>query len=518
MVQFPNPGFSNESAYSDPEVIKLYTEKMAKVFEMVYPDLDEEAATDLADAVVSFEAGIIDVIATASKDAAAEGATSADDTFFTTPVADLVKSAPAVGFDTLITGLTQPAKTPSTAYVQFPDAWADMSQLIADQSKAALQGWMVWKMVNDLHPYVEAPELKKVLGMRSSTASRFETCKTAVDQSLRHMLDHYYIAVTYPDRILKTAEELTSNLRTQFKKRLGELPWMSQQAKQRAIKKVDNMVQNIGYKTDNPNLRDSDSLASYYDGLNFTTSYFANTLAGREHATAKTFEEATKPTDRHSFVNHATSEVNAFYSANINAIVINAGISQLPLFHYDLPDYALYGAFGSFIGHELSHGFDNTGSTFDENAERRDWWDNSTVTAYAERQKCFVEQYSAYEMDVPGGKQHVDGKKTLGENLSDAGGLHAAWDAWIQARKSKPKTWDQDLPGLDKFTHEQLFFLFYGNTWCESLTPASNKQQLDNPKDNHSPNRYRLLGGALNSRGFREAFKCKVKEPQCEAF
>jgi endothelin-converting enzyme len=100
---------------------------------------------------------------------------------------------------------------------------------------------------------------------------------------------------------------------------------------------------------------------------------------------------------------------------------------------------------------------------------------------------------------------------TQGENIADAGGVSAAFAAWKKREAAKP---DESLPGLDHFTHDQLFFVFYANWWCGKIR----KEQAINYiyVDPHSPAFARILGTTSNSRAFRESFNCPVKEPTCE--
>ena len=73
---------------------------------------------------------------------------------------------------------------------------------------------------------------------------------------------------------------------------------------------------------------------------------------------------------------------------------------------------------------------------------------------------------------------------------------------------------NQDLPGLEHFSQSQLFFVSYSNWWCgKSRKDAAVERIFSDP---HAPKRYRILGSMNNSREFREAFDCPVKEPICE--
>lgn len=58
-----------------------------------------------------------------------------------------------------------------------------------------------------------------------------------------------------------------------------------------------------------------------------------------------------------------------------------------------------YGAIGSVLGHELTHGFDNSGRYYDSNGNLREWWTNETVSEYTERTQCFIDHYNTYYED-----------------------------------------------------------------------------------------------------------------------
>jgi len=185
---------------------------------------------------------------------------------------------------------------------------------------------------------------------------------------------------------------------------------------------------------------------------------------------------------------------------------------QFPVFNVDVPQYLSYGAFASVAGHELSHAFDSTGRHYDQNGNLADWWTNNTVKEFEKRADCFVKQYENFTVEGPDGKDlHVNGRLTLGENIADAGGVAAAFSAW---KKRNAETPNQDLPGLDFFTHEQLFFVNYANWWCGKDRKESAVNRIYT--DPHSPKFARILGTMANSRDFKESFKCPVKQPVCE--
>ena len=175
---------------------------------------------------------------------------------------------------------------------------------------------------------------------------------------------------------------------------------------------------------------------------------------------------------------------------------------QSPVFYNpEVPQYLSYGAFGSVSGHELSHGkpifsrsdaiglqlksaaFDSTGRHYDETGNFTDWWDDATVQAFEDKVQCFVDQY--HQFTVPGldGKPlHVNGRLTLGENIADAGGLSASFQAW-KRREAQKAT--QSLPGLQHFSKEQLFFVSYSSWWCDKTRKEAAVDRIY--RDPHSP-------------------------------
>ena len=93
---------------------------------------------------------------------------------------------------------------------------------------------------------------------------------------------------------------------------------------------------------------------------------------------------------------------------------------------------------------------------------------------------------------------------TQGENIADNGGLRQAFRAYklfVEANGAEPK-----LPGLEKFTAEQLFFLSYANSWCSNETPEELENQVK--VDMHTPNRFRVIGSLSNNEDFIREFKC----------
>ena len=190
--------------------------------------------------------------------------------------------------------------------------------------------------------------------------------------------------------------------------------------------------------------------------------------------------------------------VNAQYSANFNEIFFPAAILQPPFFDMAADDAVNYGAIGTVIGHEISHGFDDEGSQFDGDGKLRNWWTEADRKAFEAITSKLVAQCAAYE---PIKGQHLNGKLTLGENIADLSGLQIAYKAWKLSLGGRPS------PVIDGLTGEQRFYYGFSQAWREKMrTEALLRQVTSNP---HSPAQFRADGASINSDGFHEAFATK---------
>jgi endothelin-converting enzyme len=239
------------------------------------------------------------------------------------------------------------------------------------------------------------------------------------------------------------------------------------------------------------------------------TNPLENIITSAKFAYRRMWAALGKEVDKDQWVTDA-SDVNAYYVPPHNEIYINAAIMQSPFFDFDVPAYLNYGALGTILGHELSHGFDPHGRLFDQDGRYHDWWTNTTIRSFQERAECFADQYSNFT--ILNGTQNVDGERTQAENIADAGGLNSAFAAWSKHRETRP---DENLPGLDFFTQEQLFFISFGTAFCSKQNEATTLYLAS--EDSHAPTAdVRITGAVANSRAFRESFNCRQKEPMCE--
>merc|ERR1711874_926752 len=225
---------------------------------------------------------------------------------------------------------------------------------------------------------------------------------------------------------------------------------------------------------------------------------------GDKFNVASSVKEFRKPIDKTNWKNHGyAAVVNAFYNSVENSIHFPSGIFDGAFFQPDRPLYMNYGAMGWIVGHEITHGFDDENSQRDENGKLVDWWDPESKKMYQEKTQCIVEQYGNSTVQVGGETLNVNGTTTLGENISDLGGMKEALRAYEKlVLKSGP---EPILPGLG-FTQNQLMWLSAASIWCGVRRPASLKDRIQ--YDPHSPRKFRVNGVFANLPEFARDWGC----------
>ena len=194
--------------------------------------------------------------------------------------------------------------------------------------------------------------------------------------------------------------------------------------------------------------------------------------------------------------------VNAGYSPLNNDITFPAGILQAPFFSADADDAINYGAIGAVIGHEITHGYDDSGSNFDASGNLKNWWTPTDQKNFQSRADCIVKQFDAFQIE-PG--LNMIGKLVSGESIADLGGLTVAYQAFKKSLEGKPRP-----ANIDGFTPEQRFFLGWAQVWASKYTAEAARLQAQS--DPHPLARFRVNGPVSNMPEFAAAFECKASD------
>jgi putative endopeptidase len=356
--------------------------------------------------------------------------------------------------------------------------------------KAYLRWTVLWRSASQLGtPFVdESFKLASMLTGAREQQPRWRRCLVAADQSLGDALGREYVKTEFTPAAKAKMTEVVQSLRDVLRDRISRADWMSERTRTQALAKLQAFNQKIGYP---------DRWQDYAALDVQTDSYAANVRRARAYQIRRDLERVGKPVDRERWLMTAPT-VNAYYSAALNEIAFPAGRLQPPFFSVAYDDPANYGGIGATIGHELSHGFDDSGRKYDAAGNVRDWWTAEDARRYGERANIVERQYGAY---VVIDTMRINGRLTLGENIADVVGVSIAFEAMQRAMRGKPRE------TIDGFTPEQRFFLAYARSRNTVLRPEAARMML--ATDPHSPGRFRVNGPLSNMPEFARAFGCK---------
>lgn len=336
-------------------------------------------------------------------------------------------------------------------------------------------------------PYREAHfELRgRALQGLQQDKPRWQHATSALNGALGEAVGQVYVAQHFPPAYKARMQELVGNLLAAYGESIDALAWMGPETKQQAKAKLAKVMPKIGYPE---KWRDYSALA-IRDG-----DAAGNAARAGRFEWERIARKAGRPVDRSEWA-MTPQTVNAYYSPSFNEIVFPAAILEPPFFDMAADDAVNYGAIGAIIGHEISHGFDDSGSQFDGDGRLHNWWTEADRQAFAALGEKLVAQYAEYE-PVPGHK--VNGKLTLGENIADLSGLQIAYKAYRRSLGG------QSAPVIEGFTGEQRFYLGWAQAWRAKSRDERALQLLT--IDTHSPDQFRANGAAVNADGFHESF------------
>jgi putative endopeptidase len=412
--------------------------------------------------------------------------------------ADLVALAPRFDWDAYFTALHAP--TFAELNVSWPDFFKALNGVLTARSLDEVKTYLAWHAIRDAAPLLSSPFVQenfnffgKALTGAKELRPRWKRCVDLVDNQLGEALGQRYVEATFGAEGKERMARMVEALEKALEKDIRQLSWMTDETKGRAQQKLAAVANKIGYPE---KWRD-------YAGLRIVRGdLLGNAERAQQFEQARDLSKIGKTVDPTEW-RMTPPTVNAYYSALENNINFPAGILQPPFFDRAMDDAVNFGAIGSVIGHELTHGFDDQGRKFDPKGNFSDWWTEADGKEFEKRASCVADQYSEYT--VAGGQVKVNGRLTLGENVADNGGVRIALLALQDTLAGR------EVPARDGFTPEQRLFLGWGQIWCETETEESAKLRAQ--VDPHSPGRYRVNGVVSNMPEFQNAFGCQAGQP-----
>jgi putative endopeptidase len=319
---------------------------------------------------------------------------------------------------------------------------------------------------------------------------RWKRVLDAEEQAIGEALGQLFVKEYFSDTAKQRYSELIENVRGAFKDRIARLSWMSDSTKQRAYIKLAKMKKKIGYPD-----KWKDFSALQID----RGPWVLNMERAQEWWYQYELNKLGKPVDRTEW-EMTPQTYNAYYNPSNNEIVMTAAGFTIPgMRDADLDDAFVYGYAGAnWIGHEMTHGFDDQGRQFDENGNLKGWWTAADSAQFSHRAQLIIRQFDEF---VPVDTLHINGRATQGENIADLGGMLIGLDAF-----RKTETYKKGEK-IDGYTPVQRFFLGYAYGWMSQRRKEALARQVKT--DEHAPEKERVNGPVVNIPEFYEAFGVK---------
>ena len=377
--------------------------------------------------------------------------------------------------------------------VAVPAFFRRLEELIVLNSLDRWKAYLTWHLVHataGLLPDAFVEEnfnfYGRVLTGAQELRPRWKRCVSYTNRQLGFALGKAFVERTFGAEGKERTLRMVRAIERAMAQDIHKLTWMTPETKKQALMKLRAIANNIGYPDQ---WRDYSSVKIARDDA------LGNAARADRFEFQRQMDKIGKPVDRGEwFMTPPT--VDAYYEGSLNTINFPAGILQPPFFGRSAGDATNFGAIGSVIGHEITHGFDDEGSQFDAQGNLRNWWTPRDHAAFQAREQCFVDQYSRFE-PVP--EVHLNGKLTLGENTADNGGLRLALMALRETARK---------PTQEK---EQQLFVGFAQIWCENEREENARVRVTT--DPHSPARARVNGVVQNMPEFGKAFACTAAQP-----
>ena len=454
-----------------------------------YIDYSEEEAADAAERILAFETSLAEprLDKVERRDARK--------TYNPKTVAELQNMVPAFDWNTYFEEIG--AKNLDTIIVSQPDYMKSLQDVIAKNSVEDWKDYLKWSIFNDaagtLSTDIETANWEfysKTLRGAQEQRPRDERALQMVNGTLGEALGKLYVDEHFPAEAKEKAQEMISNLIKAYENRIDNLSWMGEETKKKAKEKLGTTTIKVGYPDEWKDYSDLEIVNVENGG-----SFFQNMMNSSKWRVADNMADLGQPVDKSEWF-MPPQTVIAYYNPSYNEIVFPAAILQPPFYDYKADAAVNYGGIGAVIGHEISHGFDDSGSRFDAEGNLNNWWTDEDLKQFETLGKDLADQYSNIEVLD---SVYINGQFTLGENIGDLGGVNAAYDG-LQIHLE-----EHGDPGkIDGYTPEQRFFLSWATVWRTKMRDEALKNKIKT--DPHSPGMYRAYVPLQNIDAFYTAF------------
>ncbi len=410
-------------------------------------------------------------------------------------VASLGKITPNINWNSMFPVLGV-AKADSVIVGQ-PEFYKALNTFVKSYSIEDWKTYLKWDLVNSYAAYLNSDIEKQnfkfystVMNGVSKQKPRWKRVVGQTDNYLGELIGQVYVAEYLPKGSKEKLLEIGNNIRDVYADHIKKLDWMSEATKVKALKKLSKIVMKVGYPD-----KWKDMSSMKID----RKSYCGNVIQANIWSYKDMINKYGKPVDRTEWSMNPQT-YNAYYNPSNNEIVVPACNIIVPGFEGRMPDDAiLYGIIGgSTFGHEITHGFDDQGSQYDENGNLNNWWTPEDLKKFQAKTKLIVSQFNKYTVL---GNKHINGEATQGENIADLGGVVMGYEAFKKTAQYK------NNKKISNLSPDQRFFLAYGYAWMVNTKDEALASQI--MTDVHAPAQFRINGPLSNIPEFYKTFNVK---------
>lgn len=410
------------------------------------------------------------------------------------PFAELIKLAPNIDWKLFFNkcGLQ---KT-DTIIVGQPEFFKALNQIVKSKPLSTWKNYLKLSFFISMSDYLDDKTYQLIFDFYAKTLwgviepkPRWKRVVEQTNSSLGELIGEVYVKEYLPEGTKEKLLEIGNAIKDVYAERIKNLDWMSDTTKQKALDKLNKLIMKVGYPD-----RWKDMSSVIID----RTSYAKNVMNATNWSFRYNVTKYGKPVDRKEWT-MTPQTYNAYYAYANNDLVMPACNIIIPGFEYKMADDALlYSIIGATFGHEITHGFDDQGSKFDDKGNLHNWWIKSDSIKFFNKTKMIVEQFNNY---IAVDSLHINGNQTQGENIADLAGIMMGYEAFKKTKQYKNHI---IISGLNP---DQRFFLGYALGWMTNERVELIATQIRS--DVHSPSKFRVIGPLSNMPEFYTTFNIK---------
>ena len=476
-----------EYYFTDDEASEAIRNSYVAHIEKMYEIAGLEGGADAAQTIMALEARL------AAEHMKKEQVRNWTENYNKMPLAALSELMPNFNWDGYIGELA--LQDVGEVVVFMTDYLKALDGIITDTDLATWKTYLTWSALNQsasrLTQALDQQNFEfyeKTLSGVTEPRADWRRAVDTVNGTLGEVVGKVYVKEHFPPEAKERMLELVGNLVAAYEKSIKELDWMGDETRAEALDKLSKFTPMIGYPD---KWRDYSALDIEAD------DFYGNMERASLAEYQRILERQGGPVDRLEWA-LTPQTVNAYYMPPLNQIVFPAAILQPPFFDLEADDAVNYGAIGAVIGHEIGHGFDDSGSTFDGDGVMRNWWTDDDRAEFEKRTGALIAQYDEFK---PFDDLAVNGEFTQGVNIGDLGGIAIGLLAYKMSRNG------EEPPVIDGFTGTQRVFIGFAQVWRGIIRDEELRRRI--ATDPHSPAVYRTNGPVRNVPEWYEAFGVK---------